>query len=286
MEQSPLIESARADFHRELLSAVLTTERGIPSNADRASKISVDIANEIVTQLGGDASGKRLPGQGLGAQFERVCESFLSSTFLSLSHLRPGNWVISRLGTRNRLALAGFEQYQHLEELSKLALNNPFLASAIGTDYIISPDIVIGRKSEPDEVINLSTSIVGPEHALHASLRHKNNQFPILHASVSCKWTIRSDRAQNARSEALNLIRNRKGRLPHVVAVTGEPVPSRIASLALGTGDIDCVYHFALPELVNAVENLGLADAREMLDIMISGRRLRDISDLPLDLAA
>ena len=285
MEQSSVIGSARAKFHRELFSGVLAVERGIPSNADRASRISVDIAKNIVEQLGGDPSIKRLPGQGLGAQFERLCETFLTSTFLSLSHLRPGNWVIGRLGTRNRLALAGFEQYQHLEELSNLANNNASLASAIGTDYIISPDIVIGRTPESDEVINTSSTVVGTGHSLHASLRRQNNDLPILHASISCKWTIRSDRAQNARSEALNLIRNRKGRLPHIVAVTGEPVPSRIASLALGTGDIDCVYHFALPELVKATTELNLQDSQEMLDIMISGRRLRDISDLPLDLA-
>ncbi len=37
-----------------------------------------------------------------------------------------------------------------------------------------------------------------------------------------------SDRAQNTRSEALNLIRNRKGRLPHIVVVTEEPSPSRL----------------------------------------------------------
>ncbi len=106
-----------------------------------------------------------------------------------------------------------------------------------------------------------------------------------MHASISCKWTLRSDRAQNARSEALNLIRNRKGRLPHAVVVTAEPSPSRIASIALGTGDIDCTYHFALSELKLAVEELDFPDAKEMLDILIEGKRLRDISDLPLDLA-
>ena len=94
-----------------------------------------------------------------------------------------------------------------------------------------------------------------------ASLRAANGGLPILHASISCKWTIRSDRVQNARSEALNLIRNRKGKLPHVAVVTGEPLPSRLSAIALGTGDIDCVYHFALPELVAAVEELGHADS-------------------------
>ena len=61
-------------------------------------------------------------------------------------------------------------------------------------------------------------------------------------------------------------------------------MPSRIASIALGTGEIDCVYHFALPELIETVRGLGFADALELLQIMIEGRRLRDVADLPLDL--
>lgn len=286
MEQLPLIEAARRSFHQELLSGVLAIHRGVPSNADRASKISVEISSAILSQLASDASGVRLPGQQSGSRFERVCEDFVSRTFLPLNLLRPGQWKIERLGIRDRLGLARYEQYQHLEELSKLAAANTSLASALGTDYIISPDIVIGRSPESDESINSDGWIVGDTNTRYASLRSLNNQLPILHASISCKWTIRSDRAQNARSEALNLIRNRKGPLPHIVAVTGEPVPSRIASLALGTGDIDCVYHFALPELVKGVKELGYSDAEEMLNIMVSGRRLRDISDLPLDLAS
>lgn len=117
-------------------------------------------------------------------------------------------------------------------------------------------------------------------------LREINSEHPrmILHASISCKWTIRSDRAQNARAEALNLIRNRKGHLPHIVAVTAEPLPTRIAALALGTGDLDCVYHFALPELKTAVAQVDNEDQMDMLNILIEGRRLRDISDLPFDL--
>jgi hypothetical protein len=106
-----------------------------------------------------------------------------------------------------------------------------------------------------------------------------------LHASISCKWTIRSDRSQNARTEGLNLIRNRKGHTPHIAVITGEPMPTRIASLAMGTGDIDCVYHFALHELVEAVKEVSSEAAIETLDMLIDGRRLRDIADLPFDLA-
>ena len=105
-----------------------------------------------------------------------------------------------------------------------------------------------------------------------------------MHASISVKWTIRSDRAQNSRTEALNLIRNRKGHLPHIVVVTAEPVPNRLASLALGTGDIDCVYHFALYELIDSVSRFGNDEAKDTLETLLEGRRLKDISDLPLDL--
>ena len=82
------------------------------------------------------------------------------------------------------------------------------------------------------------------------------------------------------------MVRNRKGHLPHIVVITAEPLPCRLASLALGTGDVDCVYHFALPELEGAVEDQDNSEAQDLLKIMIGGNRLRDISDLPLDLAA
>lgn len=62
-------------------------------------------------------------------------------------------------------------------------------------------------------------------------------------------------------------------------------MPSRLASLALGTGDIDCMYHFALYELIKAVEKSGAEDSIEMLHLLIEGKRIKDISDLPLDLA-
>ena len=70
--------------------------------------------------------------------------------------------------------------------------------------------------------------------------------------------------------------------------VTGEPLPSRLASLALGTGDLDCVYHFALYELLDAVQEYGKngrEDIIETLENLVDGKRLKDISDLPLDLS-
>lgn len=66
--------------------------------------------------------------------------------------------------------------------------------------------------------------------------------------------------------------------------VTGEPLPSRLESIALGTGDIDCVYHFALPELIAAVDATADSALERSLAAMVDGKRLKNITDLPLNL--
>ena len=285
MNSKAFFSEARRGFHAALLTSVLHTDaKGIPSNADKHSKPSVSIAKGILERLGATAVGARLAGQMAGSKFEEICKEYLEETFPRLDHLRPGQWEIQK-GSGGRTAIAQFDQYEHLSALEAASKDNPELAAALGSDYLIKPDVVVLRFPEEDSTINTGDVLVDETQARHTPLRRINSEKPILHASVSCKWTLRSDRAQNARSEALNLVRNRKGRLPHIAVVTGEPTPNRIASIALGTGDIDCVYHFALAELLETVKDLEFADAEEMLHTMIGGKRLRDIADLPLDLA-
>lgn len=280
-----LITKARKNYHQELLSnGVLTVDsKGIPSNADSSSKLSIRIAQGIADQLMAEVREK-IVGQTSGAKFEQINMQFLSETFPKLQNLRPGKWHIVKLGNRNALKTSSFSQYEHLEYLNLLTHNDARLAACMGNDYMVAPDVVIYRETEADEVINDYTVIVDDNTCRLADLRKSNGGLPILHASISAKWTMRSDRAQNSRTEALGLIRNRKGHLPHIVVVTGEPMPARLASLALGTGDIDCVYHFALYELVQAVKAAQAEDSIELLDMLIQGKRLKDISDLPLDL--
>ena len=299
MRNTAFFSGARLSFHTDLLKSVLLKDgSGVPSNADKDSAPSVKIAAEIMKRLPRGVVGARPPGQSAGKYFEEVCKAYLEATFLRLVHMRPGQWKVSR-GVGGQASIAQFDQYEHLAALEQLAKasrkadsklaaalgkNSAKLAAALGSDYLIKPDVLVIRYPEPDRTINAKEVLVDDEHSRLTPLRRANSSLPILHASVSCKWTIRSDRSQNSRAEALNLVRNRKGRLPHVVVVTGEPLPSRIASIALGTGDIDCVYHFALDELREAVDELRFGDAKELLKTMVDGKRLRDISDLPLDL--
>jgi hypothetical protein len=277
---------ARKAFHAALLKKTLTiNNRGVVSNADSTNKASIAIANGIAERLKAETQGERIAGQTSGNQFEQACADFIRNTFLKVGHLRPGLWDIHQVTGRNRLEIAKFEQYAHLVALDRAAKHDPELAAALGSDYTITPDIIVARETETDASINKAGTLINDQVTTLGSLRKTHNPKPILHASISCKWTIRSDRAQNARTEALNLMRNRKGRLPHIMVVLGEPTPNRLASIALGTGDIDCAYHFALYELQATVAALGYSDAVDLLALMVNGNRLKDISDLPLDLA-
>ncbi len=287
-----LIAEERCKYHNRLLNegVLSVSSANIPSNADKDSKLSVSIALGIIELLKSEqhhhvSTGQKIKGQTSGALFEQLTMEFIKETFPKLSNLRPGEWEIKKLGNRNQIKTSQFAQYEHLAYLNELSKVNSELSAALGNDYMVAPDVVIYRQLCDDSVINSDGEVVDQNVCTYADLRKRNGGKPILHASISAKFTMRSDRAQNSRTEALNLIRNRKGRLPHIVVVTAEPLPSRLASLALGTGDIDCVYHFALYELIQAVDVVGNDDSKELMKTLVNGKRLKDISDLPLDLA-
>lgn len=275
-----LLGDQRKAFLSSLCEELITVTNGVVSFADNSSPASCAISFAIATKVGEPKTVlKKMNGQRAGALFETACRAFVSESFSNLNHLRPGKFEVLP-----GAAISRFDQYAHLNDIETLAKASRELRTAIGSDYLIKPDITIIRHPTEDAAINALTELVDEQVAVYSPLRAANRPLPTLHASISCKWTIRSDRAQNSRSEALNLIRNRKGRLPHIAVVTAEPTPNRLASLALGTGDIDCVYHFALPELRETLVEQRRDDSLELLDMMIDGKRLRDISDLPLDL--
>lgn len=280
----------RREYHRRVLHEIVRISRDAkrkleyPNFADSGNKASIAIAWAIVRTIGYEIQAEPIAGQTSGGRFEEITRDFLQATFSQLHHIRPGHWQYS-----TQLLISAFDQYEHLADLERIIKSNKELASSLGQDYIVKPDIVVGRSPLSDEAINENGLFVNQEEGVAqlTPIRQANlvRRHSILHASISCKWTLRSDRSQNARTEALNPIRHRKGRIPHIVAVTAEPLPTRLAALALGTGDINCVYHVALPELKKALEQVENEDQADMLQMLVNGRRLRDISDLPLDLA-
>lgn len=291
-----LMDRARRVFHRALLDErvlVVDPASGAPSNADKDSSSSIRYARAVVDGVGGVPEVRRAPGHGVRRNFERAVAAYLKSVMSALDVVRPGEWTVRRLGDADdgrgvQDASTVFEQYEHVSGLREAIEAQRELRALIGHDSsIIAPDVVVARAPVPDSELNATARIVDPmgPFASASPLRSAVQSKALLHAVVACKWTLRSDRAEQVRSEARHLIRNRRGRVPHLVLVTGEPMPSRLAAVALGTGDVDCVYHVALHELMDAIDPEADPAGAELLHTMVQGRRLKDISDLPLDLA-
>ena len=238
---------------------------GIP----QSKRSTIDLTAVDATTL--SASGTELEDalesaiqSSTGTALERGLESDIATGLHALGDDR--GWRVTRSGS-----VGQFAQYSHLAELQRLFLELPTLRSTLGQDYEVATDVMV---SLPDP-----TDAVRPR---------------VLHAAVSSKLTIRSDRVQNIRYEFGTLVRNRKGRLPHLVVVTAEPLPSRLVSIARGTGEIDAVYHLLFDEMeVTTAEDrlTGVApqawqEQRSNWREMVGQKRIRPYSELVAVLAA
>lgn len=256
VEPFPFIEPA---LRWEQRKKKTTTDR-LPNIADTGSASSIAIATAFYDALGVDATANK-PGDA-GKLLEAGVQGYLAE---ALPRLDSRAWLVERPG--REMTSAG--QYSYFEAVRQLIKDDEVLRASVGFDYLVKPDVTVSL----------------PRRFASAGPFHPEPADPLLHACVSCKWTLRSDRAQNVRTEAAALIRHRAGRLPHIVVVTAEPTAGRIASLAQGTGEIDAVFHIALPQLKEAMRSTGYdAQADQIADLEGQGR-LYDLSLLPAILA-
>ncbi len=216
----------------------------VPNCADVDSAQSIQLAAGMLDNLAITRGFSSDVPQHPGGPLEQFVAADLTERLPLRAPGRPWNVGRGRVVT-------SFAQYEHLDELDRLVSANPDLRITIGRDYLIKPDVTVGLEG---------TEILGEK--------------PFLHAAISCKWTIRSDRVQNIRHEFNQMIRHRRGRQPHLVTVTAEPLPSRLASIARGTGEVDAVYHIALEALAAAVHTDGSPEQVEAWDECIEQKRL------------
>ncbi|MDQ3151066.1 MAG: restriction endonuclease [Actinomycetota bacterium] len=238
-----------------------------PNLADVGSAASMQLAGYAYETMGisrGQLRSSRLESDSSGAAssgaaLEKAIEDDLRATLPVRDSRR--SWLVSRGGD-----VSTFAQFTHLNDLQRLLLENPTLRATFAGDYQVQTDVYVGVENSADA-----------------------HEPPFLHAAISSKWTIRSDRVQNVRHEFATLVRNRRGRAPHLVLVTAEPLPSRLLSIARGTGEVDAVYHLLYDELDVAVETLcgsggRYPEQRVAWSEMIEQRRLRPYSALVDDL--
>lgn len=250
-----------AEFAAKLLGWKITQKSLVPNTADSDNAASREIAASILDRLD---IARDIPSGVANPQSGRPLERAVALQLARDLPALDGNrgWLIDETPQ----PITNFLQYTHLRRVDLLVKANAELRTTLGTDYIIKPDVVVG---------------LPPRHA---------SEPPFLHAAVSCKWTIRSDRVQNIRHENNQMIRHRRERLPHLVTVTAEPLPSRLAAIARGTGEVDAVYHIAFGALDNAVAELGRLNqiSRDQIEAwheVTTQGRVRPYSDLAPTLA-
>ncbi|MBF0505924.1 MAG: hypothetical protein HQL09_03720 [Nitrospirae bacterium] len=282
---------------------------------------NIEETKKMLVTIKGQPAKKPFSGQSCGTELEKLVRLFIEDTFIAhLLPLRPGTFRIERGGK----LLEEYDQYRHLKDMNiaieaihDIRVRNRVRANF--ASYSVKPDLLLARKRISKDAANSlckgtdeASPLVDKSVANNTVLFQDSGaeDVDLLHGIISVKWTIRSDRAQNARTEGAFSTRERRGRAPHFVVVVGEPRPSRIRSLAMGV-DIDCVYHVCLPELEQVIHGIGsmpeddkttideaatdeglFANKQtssrmtelDWLNVLKDLNRLRDISDLPFDL--
>ncbi|GAB3166034.1 hypothetical protein GCM10027059_24490 [Myceligenerans halotolerans] len=231
----------------------------VPNCSDVASLESLTLGAKMLAELGlrnpneNQMNPLPLPSNP-GASLENWVRNEIA---MELPNLAPSRrWLVER-GEK----ITKFAQYGHLNDLDAIVASDPNIRITVGRDYHIKPDVTVGLEG--------AAAVDG---------------LAFLHAAVSCKWTIRSDRVQNIRHEFNQMIRHRRGRQPHLVTVTAEPLPSRLASIARGTGEVDATYHVAFDALDRAVAASSNRGQQEAWDEVVGQRRLKSFHYLADDL--
>ncbi|GHF44488.1 hypothetical protein FHX82_001848 [Amycolatopsis bartoniae] len=227
----------------------------VPNSADADSAESLRLAASVLDALGVPSGTPSAVPANPGAPLEQLVQEDLQAQLPCLDSRR--HWQV-----RNGGLITEFVQYAHLKEVDALVRANPELRVTIGRDYLIKPDVTVAL---------LDLNVLGSP--------------AFLHAAVSCKWTIRSDRVQNIRHEYGQMVRHRRGRQPHLVAVTAEPLPSRLASIARGTGEVDAVYHILYDHLATAVASTANEEQKAAWDECVGQQRILPYSALGETLA-
>ena len=83
------LDLLRMEYHKELCKTILKIDsKGISSNSDKHSEISVILARDIINQIGRTRNVPRLSGQTSGRLFESITKNYLENAFKLILHLR------------------------------------------------------------------------------------------------------------------------------------------------------------------------------------------------------
>lgn len=270
---------------------------GMPNTSDRSDKASVALGNALFEVLGVDPDHRG--DEPTGSPFALSVADHLAAQV----NASPGRVIVEP-----ERPLNVFQQYRHVGALADIEIEqSPEYAKAWRRlvaevrKQVTSPPRTVERveglvKGVDDAVAGdvlrrrRALSEVGAESLLKLDVTIADPQpgrLPELEVGLSLKWSLRTDRAQDCRSQGAKLSALRRGRMPHFAAVTMEPRPYMLNLLGGGSGDIDCVYHLDLRALTQAIDDVygAKVDKNAQRTVatfrrLVEQRRLRDYDEL------
>jgi hypothetical protein len=268
---------------------------GRPNTSDKNDKLSIEIGHALFAQLGVAVHAAALADVG-NAMSEAIRQDIGARR--------------SDLDTRRDRSAYEFQQYQHLGAVAALRkrhdqrLGDQLRALVVligdecskgriksGVHRLLEKrlELAIESADQADDDLEAFVEQLGTESLLKVDVTvsrpASSGHLPILSIGLSGKWSLRTDRAQDCVSQGAKLVGLRRGRMPHFALVTMEPRPAMLALVADGSGSVDCVYHLALPQLVEALTAIAASKPTgwrplQTLNRLIRQNRLRDYDDL------
>jgi hypothetical protein len=273
---------------------------GKPNTSDASDKLSVAVGEELFRILDVSTARSDEKDEPTGDQFARHVAADLELRFPREAGtiVLPERKLFEFDQYRHVGALRGFETgrskefvrvWKQLTSHARKGASGPALArieSLIG-------DVESVIDGEAEHLANLLAQ-VGDESLLGLDLTVSRATEPParpqLAVGLSLKWSLRTDRAQDCRSQGAKMSALRRGRMPHFGVLTMEPRPYMLNLLGGGSGDVDCVYHLDLPALTAAVETVYVGPRRtanrDLFRRLVEQRRIRDYDELVAEIRA
>lgn len=274
---------------------------GRTNTSDKSDRFSIDLGNVFFQVLGISEDA------GAPASVDKLMtQKMVDDLSIQLRHHAP-HLVVSP-----ERSLGTFEQYAHIQAvrdlLDDLERDHTTSLHALAAHVEFLPlssqeldalnrlvESVETEQYEAERKRRRLMEILGEESLLkldvaaHRESLHPTSTTDHLVAGFSLKWSLRTDRAQDCRTQGAKMAALRRGRMPHFAAVTMEPRPYFLAILGRGSGDVDCVYHLHLEALAEAIDYTCRTpkrlEARNTFRILREQGRIRDYDELVAYLA-
>lgn len=258
--------------------------------SDSNDNQSIQLGNRLLQELG-VVAGQAGPSDPGAALEESIVDALQAARpDLSISRSRPAT---------------DFAQYSHLKVFPSFHKGHRGSEAALASLLDAIENLPEGTDNDRlKSVAAEASAVLESDAALIDTLKHEMPQESLLKIDVSvgvpgeddieelavalsCKWSLRTDRAQDCVSQGSKLVAQRRGRMPHFAVVTIETRPAMLKILADGSGAVDYVYHLDLPALVRTIheESKLRKNPQSWSPLLTFNRivrqgRLRDFDDL------